>query len=197
MKHSRARRKSVRLRHYDYSRSGAYFVTICTKGRQFYFEEFPDLRKVVQAQWKGLKTKFPKIELDEFIIMPNHVHGIIFVGTTQGPLIKDPCPVRPVGHVGATHELPLQSRQKMLLPKLVGYFKMNTAKKINQILGRSGRAFWQRNYYEHVVRSERELKRIREYIQNNPLRWESDRENPKSENFNSAHNSYWKGVWER
>lgn len=102
-----------------------------------------------------------------------------------------------VSNVGATHELPLRSRQKMLLPKLIGYFKMNTAKKINQMFNLSGKAFWQRNYYEHVIRSEEELKRIREYIQNNPLRWELDRENPKSKNFNSDHDSYWKGVWER
>ncbi len=171
-------RKSLRLKDYDYSRSGAYFVTICTKGRQFYFEKFPNLRNVVQAQWNGLEIRFPEIELDEFVIMPNHIHGIIFIA-------------------GAIHESPLQYRQKMLLPKVVGYFKMNTAKKINQILNRSGKPFWQRNYYEHVIRNEKELKHIREYIQNNPLKWELDRENPESENFNLDHDLYWKEVYER
>jgi putative transposase len=145
MKYNNTCRKSVRLRHYDYSRSGAYFVTICREGRQFYFEKSPELQSVVQVQWEALRTRFPEIELDEFVIMPNHVHGIILVGTTQGQSVTDPRHARPVGRVGATHELPLQHRQNMLLPRLVGYFKMNTAKKINQILNRSGKAFWQRN----------------------------------------------------
>ena len=116
--------------------------------------------------------------MDEFIIMPNHIHGIIFI-------------------VGAIHELPLQKyRRKMLLPKVIGYFKMNTAKQFNQILNRTGQPFWQRNYYEHIIRNEKELNRIREYIQNNPLKWELDRENPISKNFNLDHDIYWKDVYE-
>ena len=173
-------RKSLRLKHYDYSQSGAYFVTICTKGRQPYFEKFPDLQDIVHNRWNGLKTKFPEIELDEFVIMPNHIHGIVFIVNTL---------------VGAIHELPLRFRRRMLLPKVIGYFKMNTAKQINQILNRTGQAFWQRNYYEHIIRNEKELKRIREYIQNNPLKWELDRENPKSKNFNLDHDSYWIKVY--
>ena len=197
MKYSRHYRKSLRLRGYDYSQSGAYFVTIYTKGRQLYFEKFPDLQHVVQTQWNGLKIRFPEIELDEFVIMPNHIHGIIFIA---GVIHESP-----LHGVGATHELPLQLplrlplryRQKMLLPKVMGYFKMNTAKQINQILGRAGQPFWQRNYYEHVIRNEKELKRIREYIQNNHLKWELDRENPDSKNFNLDHDLYWKEVYER
>ena len=87
--------------------------------------------------------------------MPNHIHGIIFIIRTVGA-IHEP----PLHRVGATHELPLRYRQKMLLPKVVGYFKMNTAKQINQILNQTGQPFWQRNYYEHIIRNEKELKRI-------------------------------------
>jgi len=73
---------------------------------------------------------------------------------------------------------------------------MNTAKLINQMLNKSG-AFWQRSYYEHIIRNEKELSRIREYIQNNPLKWDMDRENPESRNFNLDHDTYWKEVYER
>ena len=157
-------RKPLRLKGYDYSQAGAYFVTICLYNRELYFETFPELKRIVQNQWNELQKRFQEIELDEFVIIPNHIHGIIFIV------------------VGAIHELPLQNRKlhpqycrNMLLPKVIGYFKMNTAKQINEILSRTG-PFWQRNYYEHVIRSENELNRIRQYIQNNPLKWELDRE---------------------
>ncbi|MEW6376427.1 MAG: transposase [Thermodesulfobacteriota bacterium] len=170
-------RKSIRLKNYDYSQPGGYFVTICTNSREFYFENLPELKQIVQNQWKGLEKKYLEIELDEFIVMPNHIHGIIFI-------------------VGAIHELPLQNRRNMILPKAIGYFKMNTSRQFNQILNRTGQPFWQRNYYEHIIRNERELSRIREYIQNNPLKWELDRENPMSKNFNLDHDTYWKEVYE-
>jgi len=84
----------------------------------------------------------------------------------------------------------------MLLPKAIGYFKMNTVKNINFVLKRTGKPFWQRNYYEHVIRNEEELNRIREYIHNNPLTWYSDRENPESHNFNLKHEIYWKDIFQ-
>ena len=126
MEQTQHHRKSLRLKDYDYSRSGAYFITICTKNRELCFEKLPDLQSVVFFQWNALEVRFPAIQLDEFVVMPNHIHGIIFI-------------------VGAIHESPLQNRRNMLLPKAIGYFKMNTAKKINQILNRPGQPFWQRN----------------------------------------------------
>ena len=126
MEQTQHHRKSLRLKDYDYSRSGAYFITICTKNRELCFEKLPDLQSVVFFQWNALEVRFPAIQLDEFVVMPNHIHGIIFI-------------------VGAIHESPLQNRRNMLLPKAIGYFKMNTTKKINQILNRPGQPFWQRN----------------------------------------------------
>ena len=182
-------RKYLRLKHFDYSLNEAYFVTICTNHRKVYFEKYPNLQKIVHRFWNDLKIKFPLIELDEFVVMPNHVHGIIFIMGGND-----------VMGVGAIHEsliyLPTRKkRRNMLLPKVVGYFKMNTAKHSNQILKRSGQPFWQRNYYEHVIRHEEELRRIREYIQNNPKKWELDRDNPVSKNFNLNHDSYWSEVY--
>ncbi|MDI6761308.1 MAG: hypothetical protein QMD05_10825, partial [Candidatus Brocadiaceae bacterium] len=81
--------------------------------------------------------------------------------------------------VGAIHELPLHiQRRKMTIPKIVGYYKMNTAKAINKIRNTPGIPVWQRNYYEHVLRNEDKLNRTREYVLNNPLQWQFDRENP-------------------
>lgn len=87
-------------------------------------------------------------------------------------------------------------RRQMLIPKVVGYFKMNSAKYVNRLRGVIGISLWQRNYYEHIVRNESELSRIREYIQNNSLKWDLDRENPSSKNFNLDHDDYWKEIYD-
>jgi putative transposase len=184
-------RKYLRLKHFDYSLSGAYFVTICTNNRNAYFEKYPHLQKIAHRFWNDLEVKFPMVKLDEFVIMPNHVHGIIFIMVENE--VRDARAI-----YESSRYLPtLKKRRNMLLPKVVGYFKMNTAKHINQIMNRSGQPFWQRNYYEHVVRNDAELLRIRTYIQNNPLKWELDRDNPKSRNYNLDHDSYWKEVYSR
>jgi REP element-mobilizing transposase RayT len=103
--------------------------------------------------------------------MPNHFHGIITINN----------------HVGAIHELPLhelplqiepKQRRKMLLPKIIGFLKMNSAKEINQIRATLGYPVWQRNYYEHIIRSEEEMNRIHRYIIDNPAKWAEDENNP-------------------
>ncbi len=124
---------------------------------------------IVLACWNSLLERYDNIELDKFVVMPNHVHGIIKI----------------IDHVGAIHELPLQTantnqknkRRRMLIPKVVGYFKMNSSKQINTIRNSTGIPVWQRNYYEHIIRNENKLNKIREYIHNNPIRWHLDREN--------------------
>ena len=151
-------RRSIRLKGYGYSQAGAYFVTICTHNRELWLEN-DAYRKILQRIWNELTNHYPQIRLDEFVIMPNHVYGIIWI----------------IG--GAIHESPLH-RSRSLLSKIIGYFKMNTAKQINILRATPGIPLWQRNYYEHIIRTEDELNRIREYIRNNPLQWELDRENP-------------------
>jgi putative transposase len=163
-------RQSIRLRQYDYSWPGAYFVTICVREKECVLGDIVDGEKrlsefgqVVQDVWNLLPTRYPDIELDAFVIMPNHVHGIIVI----------------TGGVGAIHELPLRERRRnMLVSKIVGCFKMNIAKRITELRGMSGVPFWQRNYWEHVVRDEIDLNRIRQYIENNPMRWHEDQLNP-------------------
>jgi len=163
-------RRSIRLKGYNYSRAGAYFVTICTQNRKCLFGDIVNGEmvlnehgKIVESVWNDLPNHYAHIELDCHIVMPNHFHGIV-------SLTND---------VGAIHESPLQmtvsQRRNMILPKLIGRFKMLTSKRINQTRNTPGAKLWQRNYYEHIVRDENELGRIRQYIMDNPAKWESDR----------------------
>ena len=130
--------------------------------------------KFVQKCWMEIPVNYPNVTLDKFVIMPNHMHGIIMVvgnDETVGAI-----------HVGAIHESPLQ-RPKMTLPKIMGRFKMNSAKYINKMRNSPGCPVWQRNYWEHIIRDEHDLNHIREYIFNNPLQWEMDNENPNEKSF--------------
>lgn len=170
----RHKRRSIRLPGYDYSQAGAYYITVCTRDRKCLFGhladgqmQLNDFGQVVQSVWVGLRQFCQDIELDAFVIMPNHIHGVI--------AIHDP--------VGAIHESPSHARQgvqgrRMLLSKIVGRLKMVSAKQINALCGSPGQPLWQRNYYEHIVRDEEALNRIRQYIADNPAQWEFDHENP-------------------
>ncbi len=174
------RRRSIRLQGYDYSQAGAYFVTICTWNRECIFGDIESCRgnsrialnehgKVAEKYFGNIEEHFDNVHVEEFIIMPNHIHAIIFIDQTVGVNIR------------AIRELPLQRRKRrrqMLLPKIIGWLKMNASKSINRIRGTEGRSVWQKNYYEHVVRNEKDLRSIQEYIINNPLQWEMDENNP-------------------
>ena len=165
------KRRSIRLKGYDYTEAGAYFVTICTQDRTCLFGDVVDEEirlneagQVVQAVWDELPNHYPNVELDEFVVMPNHVHGIIvIVGADVGAGFK-PAPTIPVKRHG--------------LAEIVRALKTFSARRINELRGTPGRSVWQRNYYEHIIRDEESLNRIREYIANNPAQWALDRENP-------------------
>jgi putative transposase len=117
-----------------------------------------------RLQW--LADRYPFVDLDEWIVMPNHIHAIILIKHLQQSVALE----------RAVRELPLPKP----LGRLVGAFKTVSSKAINQIRGMSHGIVWQRNYYEHIIRGERDLSRIREYIRRNPLAWASDPENPGS-----------------
>ncbi len=172
-------RRSIRLKDYDYSRGGGYFLTLCTQNRQCIMGEVVNGKVVLneigvmaESIWSDLPKHYPNIELDAFVVMPNHFHAVIKIHEV----------------VGAIHELPLPGdnkntktqRRRMLIPRIMGYFKMNSAKRINNMRGALGPPVWQRNYYEHIIRNEHELNDIREYIAQNPLKWELDGENPRN-----------------
>ena len=175
-------RRSIRWQGYDYSLGGAYFLTFCTHEREAFLGEVVDgevhlspLGENVLEIWLALPGHFANVELGEFAIMPNHVHGIVFVTESVGA-VHEP-PLHSADTVGAIHELPLrQQRRQMLIPKIIGYFKMNSAKQINVVRDTPGTPVWQRDYYDRVIRNESEYDAIRQYIADNAHNWEQDKE---------------------
>lgn len=171
------RRRSIRLKDYDYSRDGAYFVTICTHHRDCCFERFVPLRCIVETQWRSIPERFPGVMLDEYVLMPNHFHGIMVLcrDTPRG------CPDSDHLQAGYPHNR-APARGAPTLGEVVGSFKSLCVTDWLKIIKAENLdavgKFWQSNYYEHVIRNEAEMKRIRQYIADNPLRWEMDRENP-------------------
>ncbi len=167
-------RQSIRLKGFDYSADGAYFLTICVRNRECLLGEIQDKKMIlnnygemVREIWEGLPDKVSDIDLDEYVIMPNHFHAILLIHkSVDSSKIYSNLDVNEA-----------KSRRKMILPKVVGRFKMLTAKAINQSREIEG-AFWQRNYYENVIRSEEDVQRVREYIINNPIQWEMDENHP-------------------
>jgi REP element-mobilizing transposase RayT len=182
-------RRSIRLKGFDYSSDGAYFLTICVQNRECLLGEIQkenmilnDYGKIVREVWEDLPTTIVDIDLDEYVIMPNHFHAILVIDKSVE--LRD--------FYGSLNVNDDKDRRKMILPKVVGKFKMLTAKAINQMRGNNGK-FWQRNYYETVIRSEEDLHRIREYIINNPMQWDRDENNPsnlsligRKSNYNST-----------
>ncbi|GAB4343335.1 MAG: hypothetical protein Kow0099_21640 [Candidatus Abyssubacteria bacterium] len=167
-------RRSVRLQGYDYSRAGAYFVTICAQNRECVFGKIVgrrmrlnDAGRIVQAAWNDLPNHYAGVELDAFVAMPNHVHGIVvIVGAGLKPA---PTGLKPA---------PTANRAAHGLPEIVRAFKTFSSRRINELRHTPGARLWQRNYYEHIIRNEESMERVRDYIVNNPLQWELDRENP-------------------
>ena len=172
------RRRSIRLREYDYAERGAYFVTIVTQDRSCLFGEIiNDAMQLsgagvaIQRWWFELKNKFATVETDEFVIMPNHLHGIVVITDTIVGADLRAGPVPEGAHTGAP------------LPTIIQWFKtMTTNEYIRGVKTLGWPAFrgrlWQRSYYEHVIRHEKSLNRIRQYILDNPAHWDADRENP-------------------
>lgn len=143
-------RRSIRLKGYDYATPGAYFVTICTASRKPILQ-LPRCRDIVKDAWTELPQLFPTLELDDLVIMPDHVHFVVWLLDASGSAAQ-----------GA-------SRRAPTLADVVRAFKGNAARRINQLRQTPGAPVWQRNYFEHIVHNERELERIREYIRNNPF----------------------------
>jgi REP element-mobilizing transposase RayT len=195
-------RRSVRMVSYDYSAPGAYFITICTFRRKNILGDVIDgiahlsaAGKLVELCWLEIAQRYKNVQLDKYVIMPNHVHGILMLDT-----VDDSPSDTSVDGSNQAQLYPLSyspaRRRKMLIPRMVGYFKMNSAKGINRMRGTPGERVWQRNYYERVARSEDELRRIREYIAGNPASWELDKENPASANFGLDHIRYFKDIYD-
>lgn len=156
-------RKSIRLRNYDYSQAGAYFITVCTQNKECLFGDiiddemqFNDAGRIIQLMWNEIPMHYPQVELDVYVIMPNHFHGIFDIRPSEP---------------GAASSAPTVGR-------IMRRFKSMSAIAVNRSLGRSLQALWQRNYWERVVRDEKELHGLQEYIVNNPRQWALDKLHP-------------------
>ena len=176
----RHHRRSIRLPGYDYAQAGAYFITICTKARLCQFGDIVAGRmvlspfgEIVMHEWQRSAVIRAELALDVFVVMPNHLHGIVMIleDARQGADV-----------VGAHGRAPLPGSPLHRPPRSVGSFiagfKAAASRRINALDQTPGHAVWQRNYYEHIIRSEAELSRIRQYISENPARWSEDPENP-------------------
>lgn len=163
------RHKSIRISEFDYSQPGAYYLTLVTQDRQQILGQIVDnemilseVGKMVEEVWIAIPNHFASVELGEFVIMPNHIHGIISIT------------------VEATHASPLPRISKGPMPgsigAIVGSFKSAATKRFHEIQKYQESRLWQRNYYEHIIRNERDYLAIYEYILANPMNWEKDEE---------------------
>jgi REP element-mobilizing transposase RayT len=166
-------RKILRLPHYDYTRAGGYFVTLCMRNHACALGDIEGgkmklsrLGRIVEDCWGAIPIHFSNVELDIYTVMPNHLHGILIFARRAGGAC--PAPTKQRRAKPATSSL----------SAVVGSFKSAVTKKVNTIQNTPGRTFWQRGYYEHVIRNEADCDRIREYICHNPDRWAEDEENP-------------------
>ena len=205
------RRRSLRLKGYDYARAGAYFVTVVTQERLCLFGEaaggevrLNQAGRMVHIVWESLSDRFAGLSLDAFVVMPNHIHGVIVMDSPVGaPLVgarprsKSAAPGdrpragnaapgdRPRSGNAAPGDHPRATTRVAPtgLSDVIGAYKsLTTAEYARRVTADGWPSFpgrlWQRNYYEHVVRNEDDMERIRAYIHDNPLKWEMDSENP-------------------
>ena len=158
-------RRHLRLRGRDYSKAGAYFVTICTINQADLFGtvvgaqvRLTDIGRVVADTWDWLPSRYAHVRLDEWCVMPNHLHGILVLTTRVARAETDGCPERASG--------PVKS-----LGRLVGAFKTKSTNHANRLRGTPGAVLWQRDFWDRVIRNDDELSRVREYIRRNPAQY--------------------------
>jgi putative transposase len=173
-------RRPIRLQGRDYSQAGQYFVTVVTAGREELFGAVTGGEMLLSAAgtvvaevWAGLPSHYPRVSLDAFIIMPNHVHGIVQLGRQM-----------------------MADGKHVPLSEIVRAFKTYSARRVNLLRGVSGAPVWQRNYYERVIRDDQELGHVRQYIAENPSHWNDDSENPvnRPQRMPARHGSRGSGV---
>lgn len=184
-------RKSIRLKGYDYSREGMYFITICTQNREALFGEIIDDKMVLNVAgdmigktFISLSDEFPQIVLNQYIIMPNHFHTIISI-TDRKHVGADSISAQ-YGNIQSRADM--ESAPTITVGNIVQSFKRHTTIKYihmvkQQLLPPFDKRIWQRNYHEHIIRNVDEYYRIAEYVQNNPMLWGKDCYNNRTARF--------------
>jgi putative transposase len=182
-------RHSIRLREYDYSSGGAYFVTICAYQRECLFGEvvagemrLSDCGQIVREEWENTAIFRDNVELDVYAVMPNHFHGIILITIDVGARRAVPDLVSCAPEQGTARRAPTLESFGAPVPgslaTILRSFKSAATKRINALRDNPGCPVWQRNYFEHVIRNEDDLANIRQYIADNPMKWDMDENNP-------------------
>lgn len=161
-------RRNNRLKEYDYTSNGYYYVTICTDGRREWLGNIMNGGMIInsygticQQCWMDLPNHYNNILLDAYIIMPNHIHGIIIIDNSNK---REGCKPSPTD-------------KSYSLSEIIRGFKTFSSKQINQIIKTHDKFKWQRSFHDHIVRNDKSLDNIREYIINNPATWEKDKNN--------------------
>ena len=175
----RHHRHSIRLKNYDYAEAGAYLVTVCIERRECLLGEIIDGQMAVNEWgqvagevWEQIAERWPTVDLDVSVVMPNHTHGIV--------ILRDEGQAGEEGSDGTEGggTPPLQIRAKPTLGAVVAYWKYQTSKRINAARQTPGTRVWQRNFHDRIIRSEEMLDNTRAYITHNPARWGEDVDNP-------------------
>ncbi len=175
-------RRSIRLPGFDYSSEGAYYVTIVTYHRDCLFGEIVnkemilnDLGKIADECWRAVPEHFPFVELGAYVIMPNHVHGIIFIRNDESYVnvraTQWVAPTMPGAHP--------KGPKPNSLGAIIGSYKSAVSYRIHKEHNTTG--IWQRNFYEHIIRDEKDLQNKTDYIESNPMLWDEDDENPQNQ----------------
>lgn len=189
-KSNQTRRRVTRLHSYDYGQTVGYFVTICVQHQECLFGKIIDgqmrlnkIGAIVVKCWSHIPQHFFSAELDVCVVMPNHIHGIILLSTSGAEWHRLPIHSQP----NCRREVPSSptpnrrdQRTSPTLGQVVAYFKFQSIKYINQHRDMPGACVWQRNYYDHVIRDDIDLQRIRQYVTDNPMRWELDQLHPNN-----------------
>ena len=171
-------RRSIRLKRYDYSQNGAYFVTICVQNREFLFGKIENGKmilnnagKMIEKYWREIPEHYPNVILDVFVIMPNHMHGILIIDNVRVPLVGTHQKGQPQG---------IAPTRKNTIGDIIGAFKSLTTNEYirgvkNGKFPPFEKRIWQRNYHEHIIRNEQSLEKIQNYIIHNPQKWQDDK----------------------
>lgn len=164
-------RRSIRIKEYDYTQPGGYFITIVTYHRDLLFGEIVneeirlnEFGQIIDECWRAIPDHFPNVELGAYVVMPNHIHGIIIIHDGRGRIYRAP-----------TQEQ-FQKPVAGSIPTIIRTFKSAATRRIGRELNATG--IWQRNYYEQVIRNHKDWDRIHRYIESNPSMWAQDNENP-------------------
>ena len=177
-------RRSIRFKGYDYTSPGWYYITICTHQQECIFGNIRNgemvlspIGKIAQKYWLEIPDHFKHVELDEFVVMPNHIHGIIIINDNRRG-VRSNAPTEPNNNINPENYFSQISPQSGTLGVIIRAYKSSVTRWCRK--NNYDQSIWQRNYYEHIIRNDKELYEIRKYIINNPMKWELDNEHPRN-----------------